>query len=220
MWTCTCQTVNNLADPMCCACHAPMPQSERTRIYRSELKKARNKLNINYMQPIIKRIGHYIDEEELTFGVIVKVLGLYLLELLRLAVKNRRVVLPIVGWLSFVVCMVSIHNPANERILAYTHQMSHLRRSSFSQSCARKLELAAGNIATAVQNPANTLNETKVGELKEKKDILKANAVEAKQRYAVLFEPVTDKAEECIDQLREKWNDFAQSLPFAHIDNN
>ena len=205
---------------MCCACHAPMPQSERTRIYRSELKKARNKLNINYMQPIIKRIGHYIDEEELTFGVIVKVLGLYLLELLRLAVKNRRVVLPIVGWLSFVVCMVSIHNPANERILAYTHQMSHLRRSSFSQSCARKLELAAGNIATAVQNPANTLNETKVGELKEKKDILKANAVEAKQRYAVLFEPVTDKAEECIDQLREKWNDFAQSLPFAHIDNN
>lgn len=197
-----------------------MPQSERTRIYRDELKKARNKLNINYMQPIIKRIGHYIDEEELTFGVIVKVLGLYLLELLSLAVKNRRVVLPIVGWLSFVVCMVSIHNPANERILAYTHQMSHLRRSSFSQSCARKLELAAGNIAAAVQNPANTLNETKVGELKEKKDILKANAVEAKQRYAVLFEPVTDKAEECIDQLREKWNDFAQSLPFAHIDNN
>ena len=98
--------------------------------------------------------------------------------------------------------------------------MSHLRRSSFSQSCARKLELAAGNIAAAVQNPANTLNETKVGELKEKKDILKANAVEAKQRYAVLFEPVTDKAEEGIDQLREKWNDFAQSLPFAHIDNN
>lgn len=197
-----------------------MPQSERTRIYRSELKKARNKLNINYMQPIIRRIGHYIDEEELTFGVIVKVLGLYLLELLRLSVKNRRVVLPIVGWLSFVVCMVSIHNPANERILAYTHQMSHLRRSSFSQSCARKLELAAGSIAYAVQNPANTLNETKVGELKEKKDILKANAVEAKQRYAVLFEPVTDKAEECIDQLREKWNDFAQSLPFAYIDNN
>lgn len=197
-----------------------MPQSERTRIYRDELKKARNKLNINYMQPIIRRIGHYIDEEELTFGVIVKVLGLYLLELLRLAVKNRRVVLPVVGWLSFVVCMVSIHNPANERILAYTHQMSHLRRSSFSQSCARKLELAAGNIAAAVQNPANTLNETKVGELKEKKDILKANAVEAKQRYAVFFEPVTDKAEECIDQLREKWNDFAQSLPFAHIDNN
>lgn len=218
MWTCTCQTVNNISDNLCCACHAPMPQSERTRIYRDELKKARNKLNINYMQPIIKRIGHYIDEEELTFGVIVKVLALYLLELFRLAVKNRRVVLPIVGWISFVVCMVSIHNPANERILDYTHQMSHLRRSSFSQSCARKLELAAGSIAYAVQNPANTLNETKVGELKEKTELLKARTSEAKQRYAVFFEPVTDKAEECIDQLREKWSKFTNSLPFSQFD--
>ncbi len=218
MWTCTCQTANSLADPQCSACHTPMPQSERNRIYRNELKKARRKLNINYMQPIIKRIGHYIDEEELTFGVIAKIFGLYLLELLRLAVKNRRVVLPIVGWISFVVCMVSIHNPANERILDYTHQMSHLRRASFSQSCARKLELAAESIAFAVQNPANTLNETKVGELKEKTELLKSNVTEAKQRYAVLFEPVTDKVEACIDQLCEKWNEFADSLPFSHID--
>ncbi len=196
MWICSCKAENSLTLPCCSVCGGEMPQSERNRIYKEQLRIAQKKQREMLMRFFknLLRLGLYkLGIEEKSFSGVVAIV----VEAVRDVFQKYKKGIITVAVAFFVIFGIrGIFNMENQYILQYTHREDSAKRQAFTEHITKKLETVPKAIEYMRDNPSNPTNDEYKIRVEEKLQILRDNFETAKST-ALEF------VEETIEELKK-----------------
>lgn len=179
MWNCKCKTENFVSSSICAACGAPMPQSERNRIYRKQLKYAQKKQLYLLTKPITVFLRQYLKSKGIPTSGVLDALSAILHVIWDLVKRYRKAFISVAAVFAIAAGVRGLTSLENRYVLRYIHKESAIRREAFSEHMTQKLENLPQVIEYFRENPANSLNQEYPERLAEKKKILTENAKKA-----------------------------------------
>lgn len=200
MWTCTCKTQNRVSTHFCTNCKSTMPLSERRRIYKLQLEKARKELGIDYKGSFEKTVQEVLGDKSITvdkmsdwFFRILQVIVVWFVR------YRKRIIISLII-ITFFSSVTSLFSPESKYIREETRIRNKINRSSITSVIVPKIKSLPDRFGYYFDNPANKINEENRQRFKERFSKINAFIDDTKQN-------IEEKLKEYIEKIKEmeKW---------------
>ena len=200
MWTCICKTQNRISSPFCTNCKKIMPDSERKRIYKNQLEKARKELGIDYKGSFEKTVQEVLGDKNITVDKMSDGFFRFLQIIIVWLLKYKTKIIITLLIITFFTSFTGLFSPESKYIREETRLRNSMNRSKITSMVIPKIKSLPDRFEYYFDNPANEINEENRQKFKNRFSKTNAFIDDTKQNIVKKLKELIEKIEEM-----EKW---------------
>lgn len=197
MWCCiSCKAENKISSSNCVDCGAMMPQRERDRIYKEQLKYAQKKQVARTLQSVTGVLKPVLGDTDVYAENFADILLALVKRIKDIVYKYRIIFIGVLAVLLVIPAIGTTGSYSNRKTLQNTHRMSSVKREVFNEHASAKFKNAFEQFGFYVENPANSVNPEFSQLFEDKKAVLADNTKK-------ITDSVTEFVKDIVEEIKK-----------------